>query len=240
MSANLHSEHLSILEAKTKDELLAQVVRFAGNLGFQTVTASVVVDRTLGEPEFAWVDNAPAAYREVREDRDTAKRDPVMQHCKRSNLPIAWSQATYVEAGQAEVWEEQARFGYRHGICHAMHLPNGQHFLFGVDREQPLPGDAVQRDRLVASLLMFAVHAQDAAMRVLLPQALSCDRPRLSARELEALRWTLEGKTAWEIGRILSIAEDTAARHAFNATQKLGCANKHHAAVKALRLGLIQ
>lgn len=241
MSAHLHGEHLSVLEAKTKDELLAQIVRFAGNLGFQTVTASSVVDQTVGEPEFAWVDNAPHAYREVREDRDTAKRDPVMQHCKRSGVPIAWSQATYVEAGQAAVWEEQARFGYRHGICHAMHLPKGRHFLFGVDRDQPLPRDSKQINRMVALLLMFAVHAQEASMRILLPDLSARDEPPcLTPRERETMQWTLEGKTAWEVGRILGIAEDTVARHAHSATQKLGGANKHHAALRALRLGLIR
>lgn len=205
------------------------------------MTASVVVDHLVGDAEFAWVDNAPAAYREGRENRDTAKRDPVMQHCKRSSLPITWSQATYIQAGQGDVWAEQARFGYRHGICYAMHLPEGRHFLFGVDRDQPLPGDSAQTTRMVASLLMFAVYAQDASMRILLP-GLSArqEPPRLTPRERETMQWTLEGKTAWEVGRILGIAEDTVARHAHSATQKLGCANKHHAAVRALRLGLIR
>ena len=30
--------------------------------------------------------------------------------------------------------------------------------------------------------------------------------PRLTARELEVLRWTMEGKTAWETGAILGIS----------------------------------
>ena len=62
----------------------------------------------------------------------------------------------------------------------------------------------------------------------------------LTPRELEALRWTIDGKTAWEIGRILSISEQTAVRHLNNATPKLECVNKHHAVVKAMRLGLVQ
>jgi len=49
----------------------------------------------------------------------------------------------------------------------------------------------------------------------------------------------MEGKTAWEVGRILGISEQTAARHLNNATQKLGCSNKMQAIVKALRLQLI-
>ena len=94
--------------------------------------------------------------------------------------------------------------------------------------------------RMVAELQLFAVHAQDAAMRVLVPQKLQPERPRLSPRELDALRWTMEGKTAWEVGTILNISERTAVQHINNAMQKLGCASKHQAVLKALRLGLLR
>lgn len=67
----------------------------------------------------------------------------------------------------------------------------------------------------------------------------SDEAPPLSSRELETLRWTLAGKTAWEVGGILGIAENTVVRHVHRATRKLGCHSKHQAAVKALRLGLI-
>lgn len=93
---------------------------------------------------------------------------------------------------------------------------------------------------MVAELQLFAAFAQDAALRVLLtpiePNRVRC----MTARELECLRWTVEGKTAWEVGRILGISEQTAVRHLNNATHKLACVNKHHAVVKALRLGLIR
>jgi DNA-binding CsgD family transcriptional regulator len=66
------------------------------------------------------------------------------------------------------------------------------------------------------------------------------DRRPLTERELEALRWTMEGKTAWEVGSILGISEQTAVRHLSNATRKLGCVHKHHAVVTAMRLGLLR
>ena len=62
----------------------------------------------------------------------------------------------------------------------------------------------------------------------------------LSQREVECLRWTAEGKTAWEVGRILGISGQTAARHLSNAVRKMGCTNKAHAVAKALRRGLIE
>ena len=90
----------------------------------------------------------------------------------------------------------------------------------------------------MADLQLFAVYAQEAAQRVLSPAA-PVGRPKLTPRELEALRWTMEGKTAWELGAILGISERTAVLHVNNAMHKLGCASKHQAVLKALRLGLL-
>ena len=115
----------------------------------------------------------------------------------------------------------------------------GRHFQLGVDRDQPLPGDVGELQRLVADLQLFAVHAQEAAVRLLLPDADQLEKPALTPREVEALSWTMEGKTAWEVGKILGISERTAVLHVNNAMHKLGCVSKHQAVLKALRLGLI-
>jgi DNA-binding CsgD family transcriptional regulator len=167
-------------------------------------------------------------------------RDPVLQHCKRATVPIIWDQSTYTSVGEGEKWEVQAQFGYRTGIALALHLPEGRHFFIGVDRDQPLPKDSVELTRMVADLQLFAVHAQDVALRVLVPPTPQLDLPQLTPRELESLRWTMEGKTAWEVGNILGISERTAVLHVNNATHKLGCVNKHQAVLKALRLRLIR
>lgn len=240
MSSLLQSGYLSVLEAKTKDELEKQVVRFAQELGFQTVTAMTVIDHFLGEPEFLWIDNAPTGYAPLADDPSWGKRDPVAQHCKHKSVPIIWNQSTYVEAGQADKWEQQARFGYRHGISLALHMPEGRHFLLAVDRDQALPANAAEVTQMVAALQLFAVHAQEASARVMVPAGLRQEAPSLTPRELETLRWTMEGKTAWEVANVLGISERTAVLHANNAMHKLGCVNKHQAVLKALRLGLIR
>jgi DNA-binding CsgD family transcriptional regulator len=93
---------------------------------------------------------------------------------------------------------------------------------------------------MVAALQLFAVHAQEAATRLVIPQLSDPSLPSLTPRELETLRWTMEGKTAWEVANVLGISERTAVLHANNAMHKLGCVNKHQAVLKALRLGLIR
>ena len=241
MENMLQGGYLSVLEAKTRDEFQVELVRFTRQLGFETVAAMTVIDHFLGEPEFFTVDNTPAAYRATFQDRSNAKRDPVIQHCKMKSVPIIWDQATYTNADRGDMWERQARFGYRYGISLALHMPEGRHFVLGIDRDQALPKDPAEVTRVVAALQLFAVHAQEAAMRILVPMpSESSLLPLLTPRELETLRWTMEGKTAWEVANVLGISERTAVMHATNAMHKLSCVNKHQAVLKALRLGLIR
>lgn len=230
----------SVLQSRTQDEFQSEVVGFAKRLGFDTVAATVVVDHLLGDAEFITVDNTPQAYGDAFRKRENGRRDPVTQHCKRQTIPIIWNQDTYVKDGQGEKWEEQAAFGYRNGIALALHMPEGRHFMLGVDRDQPVPQDPRELTRLVADLQLFAVHAQEAALRILLPAPIDAGAPSLTPRELEVLRWTMEGKTAWEVGALLGISERTAVLHVNNAMHKLGCVNKHQAVLKALRIGLIR
>lgn len=236
----LQAGFASVWQASSEEELRTAVVRFAQQLGFQTVSASTVIDHLFADSEFITLDNTPPAWESQFQDRSHARLDPVMQHCKRASVPIVWDQDTYVKADRAEMWETQASHGYQTGIALALHLPGGRHFFIGVDRDQPLPSDPVEVTRMVADLQLFAVYAQDAAQRVLVPPPAPADTPNLTPRELEALRWTMEGKTAWEVGSILGITERTAVLHINNATHKMGCVNKHQAVLKAIRMGLLR
>ena len=229
----------AVLSADSRDDFRGEVVRFTQQLGFNTVSAMMVQDRAAGRADFVVVNNAPPGCEAVLDDVASMRRDPVMQHCRRHPFPIVWDQSTYTKEGLGELWEAQAHFGFCTGIAMALHLPQGRHFVLGVERDAPLPVNSVELNRLVADLQLFAVHAQDAALRVMSPGAELIERPALTPRELEALRWTMEGKTAWEVGAILGISERTAVLHVNNAMHKLACASKHQAVLKALRLGLI-
>ncbi|MEO7243995.1 MAG: autoinducer binding domain-containing protein [Rubrivivax sp.] len=235
----LPADFTSVLEASSLDDFRAAVIAFSQRLGFQTVSAMTVVDRGLGQSEFFTVDNTPKRFSDTFTDPALGRRDPVMQHCRRQSVPIIWDQSTYVSGGAIDLWEHQAQFGFTTGIALALHLPEGRHFQLGVDRDRALPTDLGRLQRIVADLQLFAVHAQDAALRLLLPAVQQPERPAMTPREIEALNWTMDGKTAWEVGQILGISERTAVLHINNAMHKLGCVNKHQAVLKALRLGLI-
>jgi DNA-binding CsgD family transcriptional regulator len=235
----LQGDYLSVLEAKDQAQFRSVVVRFAQQLGFDRVAALVVVDKPGFSPEFASVHNAPMAFEQTIQDSELSRRDPVLMHCKRNTMPIIWTQDTYLRGGAIDLWDVQAQFGYRNGIAMALHLPDGKHFTIGVERDQDLPNDRGELTRVVADLQLFAVHAQDTAMRIFVSEPFKPECPALSPRELEVLRWTMDGKTAKAIGSLLKITERTAVQHLQNAMAKLDVNSKHLAVLKALRLGLI-
>jgi DNA-binding CsgD family transcriptional regulator len=110
--------------------------------------------------------------------------------------------------------------------------------MLGVDRDQALPKNPEEVARMTAELSLFTVHAQDTALRLFDSPEKAEHRP-LSKRELEVLRWTMDGHTAQQVGDRLGIAERTVNMHSRHAIKKLGCVSKYQAAIKALRLGLI-
>ncbi len=61
----------------------------------------------------------------------------------------------------------------------------------------------------------------------------------VSARELDCLRWTAAGKTAWEASRILGISERTVRFHLNAAREKMHCATTTQAVAKAVAAHLI-
>lgn len=62
----------------------------------------------------------------------------------------------------------------------------------------------------------------------------------LTQRELTCLQWVAIGKTSWETGRILGLAERTINFHIQNACRKLGVHGRQAAITAALRTGLLR
>ncbi|MDO9091651.1 MAG: autoinducer binding domain-containing protein [Rubrivivax sp.] len=217
-----------------------RLLSFAQKMDFGIVSAALAVDQPGEKPLFVMIGNTPQAFVDASRNFENVQRDPVMRRLKSSSRPFVYDQSLYIEEDAADLWEEQAPFGYRTGISMALHMPAGRHFLLGVDRESPLPSEDHALTRLMADLQLLAVYAQETAVRVLLPEAQpESPLPHLTQREKEVLRWTREGKSAWSVGQILSMSEHTANYHLRNAMRKLGVSSKHIAILKAQSLGLI-
>lgn len=238
----LLERYYEVSQASDVDTFRDRLVRFANDMEFPLVSADLVIEApNVAQPAtFVSLSNASTAYQSTFTNATEARRDPVMQRMRRLSVPFVWDQGTYVSEGVPEMWEEQAAYGYRTGVAVALHLPGGLHFLLGVDRPDALPRDSRELTRLMADLQLLAVHAQDAATRLLRPAEPAVEAPRLSQRELEVMQLTMHGKSSWTVGQLLSISEHTVNFHIRNVLKKLDCASKHQAVLKLIGLGQLK
>ena len=166
--------------------------------------------------------------------------DPVFDMAKHSNRPFFWGGGRFLRdlrKPQRAIFNEAREFGLIAGLAIPIHGADGRSGFFTV------AGDAPGRVRAAVSVeherLFAAAFDLYDFMLSQLPDRNTGPAAGLSIRERECLLWTAEGKTAEEVASILGLSVFTVNRHASNAAQKLGCANKHHAAIRALRAGLI-
>lgn len=229
--------YFDVSQASDMPHFQSQLVGFVQELGFPLMTAALVIDGDGPKdgPKFHVVSNMPEAFKETSADPSLSRRDPVNRRLRTLSVPFFYDQDLYASEGAGDLWERQAAHGYKCGLAVALHLPGGKHFLLGADRDTRLPKSEGKLVRLMADLQLLSVHAQAAAVRLLTPPETPLARP--SPRELEVLRWTREGKSAWETGVILGISEATVTFHVGNVCKKWGVTSKHQAVLKAISHG---
>ncbi|MFT4194607.1 helix-turn-helix transcriptional regulator [Ottowia sp.] len=166
--------------------------------------------------------------------------DPRVHHCARRTTPLLWSSAEPCEHPRAaQMMREAHDFGLRAGIYAPVHSMDGRFSLTCVSLRDVPQAEALDLVRHAAPLLpALAAHAHEAALR-LLPGGQQPEAA-LTRRERECLQWAAAGKTSWEIGLVLNIAERTVNFHLGNAMAKLGCHSRQHAIAKALMQGLVR
>lgn len=168
--------------------------------------------------------------------------DPICDLAVGSIRPFYWGRGRFLRAfrqQQRRVFDEASAFGIVSGLAIPVHGTDGAVGVLAVSADNAKRlRDAVggEHERLFAAAYDVHDFALGAAAVAPEPDVLN---PALSLRERECLLWTAEGKTAEGVAAVLGLSVFTVNRHVSTAAHKLGCLNKHHAAVRALRAGLI-
>ncbi|MGF1592176.1 MAG: LuxR family transcriptional regulator [Kiloniellaceae bacterium] len=181
----------------------------------------------------AWVDHYLA--------NDYGDLDPTFQAAMGHILPLRWREIggrNDLTSGQRRVLDEARDYGVTFGATIPIHGPeSGLSVLNVVCSGGEKDFDEAYR-RGYRDLVWIAANTHEAFLSLAEDVGVVA-RVRLTDRERDCLLWTARGKTAWEVGQILSISEETALFHLKNVTRKLGVFSKHHAVVKAIIQGHI-
>lgn len=117
------------------------------------------------------------------------------------------------------------------GILFSMNSVDGSRFVVRYDGDRgPLAMPEINE------LSMLSIQAFDVFDRL---RRTASNTNVLSARELEVVRWTAQGKTSLEIGQILSLSDHTVNAYMTNAIRKLDCVNRTQLVAKAIRMKII-
>jgi LuxR family transcriptional regulator, activator of conjugal transfer of Ti plasmids len=168
--------------------------------------------------------------------------DPVVAQTKSSLLPFLWDGSQLAGRGSGEqrkFFGEAAEFGIGCGFAVPIHDSQGGIAVvsFASDRTATQLGRDIDQRRHILHLasLYFHAHSQQK-----LERDVSGNRPRLSPREVGCLQWVVRGKSAWEIGEILTLSRRTVVFHLENAKRKLDAVTLPQAVAIALQNRIIE
>ncbi|ABC34774.1 N-acyl-homoserine lactone dependent regulator BpsR2 [Burkholderia thailandensis] len=210
------------------------LTRAAATLGYEYAAYGMRRPFPISNPQILMVSNYPDRWQERYIEARFANVDSAVKAALGSDRPVTWSAST--NASKSAFWAEALSFGIAHGWSSASRGADGTIGVLSLSRRQDAIDTAEKfRNESIVHWLANVAHA---SMAPFLPAADEFD-PDLTRRETDVLKWTADGKTAYEIALILSISESTVNFHVKNIVSKLGSTNKIQAVAKAALMGML-
>lgn len=218
----------------TEAQIFARAIAAANSLGFEYCAYGVRLPLPFARPQTAFVNNYPVEWQRRYADANYLATDPSVAVAQTTCLPVVWNDELF--ASNKPLWEEARAAGLRFGWAQSS-LDGFRAGLLTLARSHdPITPAQLEANELNMRWLANMVHIA-LARRLTSPQVPS--EQVLTAREIEVLRWSADGKTAPEIGDILDLANSTVVFHVANAMRKLNVSSRTAATVKAAMLGLL-
>jgi DNA-binding CsgD family transcriptional regulator len=160
--------------------------------------------------------------------------DPVVTGLLSSWQQQRWSDLRNLSAESKRFVDMAGSFGLAHGTTHGMPCRNRPgHSLISFADERNSFG---KRELLLVELLVGPLHSSIETVLAQTPRELSI---ALTTQERNVLSWLAEGKSSWEISRLLRISERTVKFHLKNLYQKLKVTNRAQAVAVAAQHGFL-
>jgi LuxR family transcriptional regulator len=212
-------------------------LNFARNLGYKFCGFSITSNSFGVDTSTVNLNNFPQEWNTQYEKSNATQIDPIVAHCNQSMLPVLWSEELFSRTPW--LWQLLRQQGLQHGWSQAIFdEETGLRSIFSLARSHcPISAYELYEHLGFSVFISRHLHALANAMqpeKTARPQA-----PPLSRRELEVLKLSADGKTAYEIARILNLSERTINFHVHRAIEKLGVNNKIAAVIAAARSGAI-
>ena len=216
------------LRATTADEIAIPLTRMLDDVGIFSWYAGSL----LHESELHRGFGMPLAWRNRYAEARHCNVDPVFLHAVTGTSAVCWQECREraKSSGASDqalsVFDEAADCGLKDGFIMPALGFGGVPGAVTFGGTNPNLSMEAQ-----LSLRLAGAFAYEGFRR--LAEKFKPIPPSLTSRELDVLRWTAEGKTAWEIGAILKIAERTVRTYQDQIKTKYSVSSVIQAAVRA-------
>jgi len=232
-------DHLnSLLIIESEQELFDEIAILAKDMGFDYCAYGIQMSVPISRPFVASFNNFSKVWRVCQQERSCyldaeSSLQPDVNTTGSVLVPL---NEVFVDA--PEMWNEARAQGLHYGWTQFSRDASGSVGMLTLARTvaQLSEYELFENKMKMVWLAQFS-HAT--MSRLLVPKYAPETLITMTIREKEVLRWTAEGKTAYEIGQILAVSERTVNFHINNVVTKLGASNKTQAAVKAATLGML-
>ena len=252
------SEILSLIEgSESLEALRSSLQRTAEHYGFASFGFIDIGSPGLDNP--FWMATSSEAWVSDYDTNGFVHLDPIIPVARRTNTPFLWSEVPMPARNgkrkplALKIMEAALDYGMRDGLVVPFHFVdrlgrlNSSCATFHWPDRRPIFGrlPAWQKAELQVVLIYWAqklmdLTARDLGRRQRTPAPPAESKPvTLTDRERLVLEWAARGKTVAETGTILSISGTTVESYIRQAIDKLDAVNKTQAAVRAIKLGLI-
>lgn len=229
-----HSE--ALLNAKGEAAFTAALALAARELGFEYCAFGMRMPLPISNPKLFMVNNYPAEWQQRYAQENYLSVDPTVAHGLKSVLPLVWGEELFQSS--RPFWEDARAHGLKSGWAQSSIDARGAVGMLTLARSNEALSETELREHSL-HMSWLARTAHEGMARVVAAKRPPEAAIALTAREIEVLRWTADGKTSGEVGQIMEISERTVNFHINNCLEKLGANNKTAGVIKAAMLRLL-
>lgn len=182
------------------------------------------------------LNNYPVQWQRRYQEKEYSKIDPVLRLALRTRTLVKWSDNLF--ARSTTLWEEAKLAGLAVGLSQSGWSRGGAYTVLSLARSDSSLDSNALTD-LQPYILLLSDVVTSRSQEIIDHMEPRANRTLLTQREIEVLRWSVNGKKALELAAILGVTESTINFHLHNARRKLGFKTKFQAATYASKLGLL-
>jgi len=226
-----------IIRADNSDDVFNLLAAYGVGFGLEYLFAgslSMEISGS-GQPPVFFMSKTPEKWEEVYLANGYLYIDPGVEYATRMTRSFRWAEC-YEHATQEQLRyrSEMQTLGLNYGIVFPMHHTVGctGAVVFASKHHFDLAP-------MIKTQLEIVARCAFEKLESLIGRPESTNIIKLSEREREILTLVAQGKTNWEVGKILEFSEYSVRDYLKDVSRRLNTSNRTHTVTRAIQMGLI-